>query len=90
MPNYSKHQKKIIERYYDQRDVIMLNKLGEIVTELFLATSEKKRVQLWTRARKAMTNLEVPPAIIDHVCEKKDAEVLARHVREWTAQANKK
>ena len=48
MPDYSKHQKKIIERYYDHRDVIMLTKLGEIVTELYLATSDKKRDQLWS------------------------------------------
>ncbi len=89
MPDYSKHQKKIIERYYDQRDVIMLTKLGEIVTDLYLATTDRKRDQLWSRAKKAMTNLKVPPAIIDHVFEKKDVEVLARNLRDWTAQAKK-
>jgi len=90
MPDYSKHQKKIIERYYDQRDVIMLTKLGEIVTDLYLATTDKKRDQLWDRAHKAMTNLKVPPTIIEHICEKKDVEVFARNVHDWTAQANKK
>ena len=90
MPDYSKHQRKIIERYYDNRDVIMLTKLGEIVTDLYLATSDKKSEQLWARAKKAMVNLKVPPSIIEHVCEKKDVEVLARNVRDWTAQANKK
>ena len=90
MPDYSKHQKKIIERYYDQRDVIMLTKLGEIVTDLYLATSDKKRDQLWTRAKKAMVNLKVPPSIIEHICEKKNVEVLAHNLRDWTAQAKNK
>jgi hypothetical protein len=47
MPEYSNHQKKIIERYYDQQDVIMLNKLGELVTELYLAETQRKKDQLW-------------------------------------------
>jgi len=89
MPEYSPHQKKIIERYYDQRDVIMLNRLGEIVTELYLETSEKKVASLWERARKAMVNLRVPAPIIDHVCEKQNVEVLAHHVRDWTSQAKR-
>ena len=63
---------------------------GEIVTEIYLANSYKMLDQLWTRARKAMTNLKVPPSIIDHVCEKKDVEVLAHNLREWTAQAKNK
>jgi len=89
MPDYSPHQRKIIERYYDQRDVIMLNKLSEIVTELYLETSEKKLASLWGRAKKAMVNLKVPPGIIEHLCEKRNAAVLARHVRDWTAQAER-
>lgn len=89
MPEHSPHQKKIIERYYDQRDVIMLNKLSEIVTELFLETSEKKVASLWGRARKAMINLKVPTSIIDHVCKNQSAEMLAHHVRDWTSQAKR-
>lgn len=89
MPNYSRHQKKIIGRYYDHRDEIMLAKLGEIVTELFLAESDAKRTTLWERARKAMVNLKTPSKIIEHLCEKKDVEALARNLRDWTAQAPK-
>ena len=50
MPDYTRHQKKIIERYYDRREEIMLAKLQEIVTELYLAETDAKRDQLWKRA----------------------------------------
>ncbi len=89
MADYSRHQKKIIDRYYDHRDGIMLAKLGEIVTELFLAESDRKRDALWTRAQKAMVNLKTPPKIIQHLCEKRDIEALARNLRDWTAQSKK-
>ena len=89
VPDYSKHQKKIIDRYYDHRDGIMLDKLGQIVTELFLAESDKKRTTLWTRARKAMVNLNTPPKTIEYLCETRDVEALARNLRDWTAQTKK-
>ncbi len=41
MPDYTPHQRKVIESYYDRRDEIMLTKLEETVTELFLAESEQ-------------------------------------------------
>ena len=43
MPDHTRHQKKIIERYYDRRDEMMLAKLQEIVTEPYLAESDTKR-----------------------------------------------
>ena len=89
MPEFSRQQKKIIDRYYDHRDAIMLAKLGEIVTELYLTESDRKRQTLWTRARKAMVNLKTPASIIEHLCEGQDIEALARNLRDWTAQSKK-
>ncbi len=89
MPEYSRHQKKIIERYYDHRDTIMLTKLQELATELFLAEGKKKQDQLWERARKAMVNLKIPAGQIEHLLEKRDASLLARHVQEWLGKSQK-
>lgn len=88
MPEYSNYQKKLIDRYYDHRDVIMLNKLQELVTELFLAESEKKRDTLWKRAEKAMRNLKTTEKQIAHILEKRDPQVLAANVRDWLKQAS--
>ena len=89
MPDYTRYQKKLIARYYDHRDQILLTRLQEIVTELFLAESEAKTKRLWSRVNKAMEALKVPPALRDHIVTKADPEILARNVRDWLAAAKK-
>jgi hypothetical protein len=63
----------------------MLQKLSELVSELFLAETEKKRSRLWDRVHKAMTNLKIPPSIIGHIMEKQDIQILAQNLQEWQA-----
>lgn len=90
MPDYTPHQKKIIERYYDHRDGIMLERLGEIVTELTLAETEKKREQLWKRAEQAMKALKVADSIRTHILTQRKPEILAKNLREWITGAKKR
>ena len=87
MAELSAHQKKIVERYYERKDEIMLTKLQELVTDLYLAETDKKRASLWDRAAKAMANLKVPQRIADHILTTKRPEVLARNVEDWLKQA---
>jgi len=87
---YSEYQKAVISDYYDNLDTIMLGKLGELVTELYLADTQSKQNRLWQRAHKAMIKLKIPPAIIDHIMEKKDVEVLAKNLQDWLAKKKKK
>ena len=90
-PNdYSKYQKAVISGYYDNLDTIMLRKLSELVTELYLADTQAKRERLWQRAHKAMVKLKVPPAIIDHIMEKKNVEVLAKNIQDWLSNSKRK
>jgi len=86
MADLSRHQKKIVDRYYENRDAIMLGKLQELITELYLAESDKKRENLWKRVAQAMTNLKAPQAIQAHILEKKSPEVLAQNVEDWLKQ----
>ena len=58
---YTEYQKDVISGYYKNLDTIMLDKLGELVTELYLADSKAKKNRLWERAHKAMVKLKVPP-----------------------------
>jgi hypothetical protein len=89
MADYSPHQKKVIGQYYARRDEIALARLGEIVSELYLAATDRKRDQLWKRAEQAMKALKVPPRLADHILRRRDAEVLARNLRDWLASAKK-
>jgi len=80
----SKHQRKIVDRYYQHRDTIALSKLGEIVSELYLAESDAARQRLWNRASKALDNLVkeevVTAAQRDRVMAAKDPAALAELV----------
>lgn len=87
--DYSQYQKDVISNYYLNLNMIMLGKLGELVTELYLADTQAKQNRLWQRANKAMIKLKVPPAIIDHIMEKKDVEVLAKNLQDWLANSKK-
>ncbi len=89
MPDLSRHQKKIIERYYDHRDDIALARLGDIVSELYLADSQRKRDQLWKRAEKAMIALKIKDTLRKNILQRRDPEALARQLREWSAQGSK-
>jgi hypothetical protein len=86
----SKYQTDAISRYYDNLDAIMLQRLGELVTELYLAETPAKKNQLWQRAHKAMLKLKVRPAIIDHIMEKQSVEILAKNLEDWLAEQQKK
>ena len=88
--HYSKYQQEVISRYYDNIETIALQKLGELLTELYLADTPTKKQRLWQRAKKAMEQLKVPPKIIAHIMAKKDVEILAKNLQDWLKAPKKK
>ena len=87
---YSQYQKSVILGYYNNLDTIMLGKLGELVTELYLADSQAKRDRLWNRVHKAMVKLKVTPVITDHIMENRDVEILAKNLQDWQGRKHKR
>jgi hypothetical protein len=83
MPDYSNYQRKLIDRYYEHRDVIMLNKLQELISELYLAETDRKRDQLWKRVEKAMQNLKIEPKQAEQILAQRDPKLLASSVQDW-------
>jgi hypothetical protein len=79
----SNYQQKVISRYYENLDTIMLGKLQEMVTDLYLADSETKKKRLWDRVDKAMQKLKVKPNIYEHILLKKDVTILAKNLEDW-------
>ncbi|KPL21652.1 MAG: hypothetical protein AMJ75_09575 [Phycisphaerae bacterium SM1_79] len=88
--DYSKYQIDVISNYYQNLDGIMLQKLGELVTELYLADTQVKSNRLWERAHKAMLKLKVPPAIVNHIMARKNVEILAKNLQDWLAHKGSK
>ncbi|MBI1374196.1 MAG: hypothetical protein GC159_15880 [Phycisphaera sp.] len=76
------HQRKIVNRYYEHRDTISLNKLGDIVGELYLCDSEKKAATLWKRVETALKHTKANPARVEKIIADRDREGLAKLVNE--------
>ena len=85
MQDFTRHQQGIIKRYYENIDGISLQKLSELVTELYLAEG-KKREKLWKTAVSAMQKLGVPQIRIDLLVAKNSPEALAGLVKEIQSQ----
>jgi alcohol dehydrogenase class IV len=86
---YSKHQRKVIQRYYDNLDTIALTRLQELVTELYLQKNTAKEDKLWERVDKAMEKLKVKPQLREHIMQKRRVEVLAKNLEDWLAAGQK-
>jgi hypothetical protein len=83
MADFTPHQQKIIKRYYDNIDAITLQKLGELVGDLYLAQG-KKRQTVWKSIEAALKKLEVPQGRIDVLKQKDDPAAVAELVKELT------
>lgn len=80
--HFTRHQKKIVDRYYEHRDTIMLSKLGEAVSELYLCESQAKAKKLWASVETAMKNLKVEPGRAGKIVAGRDVKGLAALLQE--------
>jgi predicted Mrr-cat superfamily restriction endonuclease len=78
---FSKHQQRIIKNYYENREAISLQRLSELVTELYLAEG-KARERQWKYIITALEKLGLPEARIEHLRKKDDPKLLAKLVEE--------
>ena len=76
----SPYQDNIIKRYYENKPEIMRQKLSELVTELYLAETVKKRESIWKRIVLALRNLKIPEERVNALVERNDPAVLARFI----------
>jgi hypothetical protein len=78
---FSKHQKKIIDRYYEHHDTIVAQRLGELVGDIALAAgNEKKLDTLWKRVETQLGHTSLNPAEVGKVLASRDAAGLGRLV----------
>ncbi len=83
--DYNAHQQKIIKRYYENLDTIALQRLAELVGELYLAEGKKKE-KVWQNAVSAMKKLNVPESRIEHLTKTQKPEQVAELVKELQAK----
>lgn len=82
---FSKHQQNIIKNYYENRESISLQRLSELVTELYLSEG-KGREKQWKYIIVALEKLGLPKDRIEHLRKKDDPRLLAELVEELMAK----
>jgi hypothetical protein len=80
--NRTPHQDKIIRNYYQNRDVIGLQKASEAVTDLYLSEG-KKRLAVWKRLASHLEKIGVPAAQIDALREADDPAAVAKLLEKY-------
>ena len=78
---YTPYQEKIIKRYYDNRDDLMMQKLSDLATDLYLAEG-KKRAQIWKRIVAALQNIGLSQERIDHLVASDNPSLLVKLIQE--------
>jgi hypothetical protein len=81
---FSSHQRGIINRYYEHQDTIVLQRLGEIVSDLAVADPGTSR-RLWESAAKALSRTSADPLRVKLVLSQRKVEALAQLVAELSA-----
>jgi ATP/maltotriose-dependent transcriptional regulator MalT len=76
MPKRTSYQDGVIRNYYRNRDEIMLQRLGDLITELYLAEGQA-RTRLWKRAAQALAKLKVPAEQIERLVRADDPAAAA-------------
>jgi ribosomal protein L18E len=72
----SSYQDRVIRNYYQNRDDIMLQRLGELVTDLFLAEGKTKS-RIWKRVAEILEKLKVPRGEIERLVRSDNPTLVA-------------
>jgi hypothetical protein len=77
---FSPYQQKVIRAYYQNREGIQQQALADLVSDLYLATTEAKKASLWKRAESLLASLGTSPATVAAVVSKRNLAALAELV----------
>lgn len=78
----SPYQQGIVKRYYEHKDTLATQKLGEIVSDLYLCTDPKKAERLWARTHTALLQAGANKARVEKLMRDRSIERLAALVNE--------
>lgn len=77
MTHHTPYQQGIIKRFYENRDHIAVQKLGEIVSNLYLEENETKIKRHWAAAAKHLKACGIDDKNIKALCDDRDLGALA-------------
>ena len=66
MEDFSRHQQGIIKRFYQNQEAVSLQRVAELVGDLYLAEG-KKRLKIWDQVEVALAKVGLPADQIAHL-----------------------
>jgi hypothetical protein len=81
MAKRSPYQQRVIRDYYRNQEAILIQRLGDLVTELYLAEG-KSRARLWKRAATTLERLRVPSDQVWHIVQSDNPALLANLLKQ--------
>ncbi|MCF6157310.1 MAG: hypothetical protein E3K32_01780 [wastewater metagenome] len=82
MKPYTSYQKKVIRNFYENKDLRLLQKLGELVSNLYLETNEKKKETGWKNIRKMLIDLRVDPNEVEYLTKDRNLAMVSKKLTE--------
>ncbi len=86
MAEYTKFQQKVIKNYYDNREGVALQRVQELVTELYLSEG-KKLEKNWESLGLHLGKLGIKPDVIEHLQKQRKPELVATLVKKLIDKA---
>lgn len=82
----SNHQQKIVDRYYDNLDTLALQRVQELVGEIYLAEPGPKKEKLWRTVETHLRKVGAPESQVERVLADQDVKQLAQLVTDMTGR----
>ena len=79
---YTPYQQKVIRRFYENKDLRLIQKLGDLVSDLYIETNEKKRESGWKRIKDILVDLKVHPHEVEFLTKDKNLTVISKKLAE--------
>ncbi|BBO16962.1 conserved hypothetical protein [Candidatus Brocadia pituitae] len=79
---YTEYQKKVIRNFYENKDLRIIQKLGELVSDMYLETNEKKKESGWKKIKKMLDDLKIHPNEIEFLTKDNNLTVISKKLAE--------
>jgi len=80
MARHTPYQQRVIRDYYKNQDTILLQRLGDLISDLYLAEGNK-RSRLWKRVAQTLKKLKVPDSRIEHLVQSDNPGLVANELK---------
>ena len=79
---YTPYQRKVIKNFYENKDLRLVQKLGEIVSNLYVETDEIKKASGWKKIKKILNDLQVHPQEVEYLTKDNNLAVISKKISE--------